>query len=119
MKELDRIDTAPVTEPELEQARRYCTAQLLSVFDSPASLTAALCHGLSTGVGARWLQQLPDLLAAVTAPQATAATRELFAPTRTSAVILGDTEVVEHISEVVHRPADATGRLSAASTLTS
>lgn len=84
---------ALVAEPppveEVEAVRRYCSAQLLSAFDSPAALADALRHTTAAGRGLHWLVRRPELLRAPRPEDLSAAAHDLFGALR-HVVVIGD-----------------------------
>jgi hypothetical protein len=104
--ELAALWTDPVTGAELAGAREYCTAQLLSAFDSAAVKADVMRQGLVSGREPTWLAELPDLLARTGPAELAAASRELFALGRMTTVLVGSPDRVAGVLE--HLPADAT-----------
>jgi zinc protease len=106
--EQQRLRQSPLTAQEIDPVREYCAAQLLSAFDSPATLADLLTHTVAGGRPPRWLEFLPGALRCVAADEVAAAARELYAPSEVCTVVHGtvhnvksfDTHVRPHEGEV-------------------
>jgi predicted Zn-dependent peptidase len=95
----------PPGPAELAAVRRYCGAQLLSAFDSPAALADALRHTAAAGRGLDWVVRRPTLLAEPTAEAVRAAGEALFAGVTATAVVLGDVPETTGFKELIRDPA--------------
>lgn len=92
--ELGRVATQPVTQDELDQARRYAVGSLALGTASQAGLASTLSQLAGSGLGVEWLRESPKRLAAVTADDALAAAARYLAPARLTTVLVGDVEQV-------------------------
>ncbi|MEV4274440.1 M16 family metallopeptidase [Actinoplanes xinjiangensis] len=79
----------PPPADEVETARRYCTAQMLAAFDSPARLADALRHTTAAGRGLEWVVRRPALLGTPGPADLSAAAHDLFGA-MDHVVVLGD-----------------------------
>ncbi|MEU7799424.1 insulinase family protein [Micromonospora arborensis] len=86
--EVGALIAEPPPVEEVEAVRRYCSAQLLSAFDSPAALADALRHTSAAGRGLHWLVRRPELLRAPRPEDLSAAAHDLFGALR-HVVVLG------------------------------
>jgi predicted Zn-dependent peptidase len=91
----------PPEPAELDAVRRYCGAQLLSAFDSPAALADALRHTAAAGRGLDWVVRRPTLLAEPTADAVRAAGEALFAPVTGTVVVFGDVPAAADFKELI------------------
>lgn len=101
--QMRRLATRPPAPPEVAAVARYCAAQLLSAFDSPAMLADALRHTLAAGRDLDWVVRRPRLLRAVDGEAVTAAAHALYLASEVTAVALTEGE-----------PASTEGELRAA-----
>jgi predicted Zn-dependent peptidase len=92
--ELGRVATQPVTQDELDQARRYAIGSLALGTASQAGLASTLSQLAAAGLGVEWLRDQPKRLAAVTVDDALAAASRYLAPNRLTTVLVGDVEQV-------------------------
>ncbi|MEX2290587.1 MAG: pitrilysin family protein [Mycobacteriales bacterium] len=93
--ELGRVATTPVTQAELDQARRYAVGSLALGTSSQAGLASTLSQLAGAGLGVGWLRDYPKQLAAVTVEDALAAASRSLAPSRLTTVLVGDVAQVE------------------------
>jgi zinc protease len=93
--ELGRVATTPVSQDELDQARRYAVGTLALGTSSQAGLASTLSQLAAAGLGAEYLRDYPEQLAAVTVDDALAAAARYLAPSRLTTVLVGDVEQVE------------------------
>jgi zinc protease len=82
------IDEPPPVD-EVAAAGRYCTAQMLAAFDSPARLADALRHTTAAGRGLEWVIRRPALLGTPGPADLSAAAHDLFGA-MDHLVVLGD-----------------------------
>ncbi|MEV4121896.1 insulinase family protein [Micromonospora sp. NPDC049645] len=87
--EIAALIAEPPSEDELAVVRRYCSAQLLSAFDSPAGLADALRHTTAAGRGLDWVVRRPELLRTPRPTDLSAAAHDLFGAL-SHTVVLGD-----------------------------
>ncbi len=92
--ELGRIATLPVTQAELDQARRYATGTLALSTASQAGLASTLSALTAAGLGLDWLREHPRAMAGVTVDAALEAAATYLAPERLVTVLVGDAAVV-------------------------
>ncbi len=93
--ELGRIATVPVPQAELDQARRYAVGSLALSTSSQAGLASTLSVLTAAGLGVEHLRDHPRALAAVTVEDVQAAAAQYLAPSRLTAVLVGDAAAVE------------------------
>ena len=93
--ELGRVATTPVSQAELDQARRYAIGTLALGTSSQAGLASTLSQLAGAGLGVTWLRDYPKQLAAVTVEQALEAGGRYLAPARLTTVLVGDVAQVE------------------------
>ena len=93
--ELGRVATTPVTQAELDQARRYAIGVLALSTASQAGLASTLSQLAGAGLGVEWLRDHPAQLSAVTVDDALAAAARYLAPNRLTTVLVGDVAQVE------------------------
>jgi predicted Zn-dependent peptidase len=87
--EAERMVDDPPSAAEVDRARTYCSAQLLSALDSPGHLADVLVSFATAGRPADWLWRLPGELRAVTVAGAGAAGAALLRPDAFGGVLLG------------------------------
>lgn len=91
--ELGRMATVPVTEDELDSARRYRTGSLAIGLQTQSALATHLAiltaHGLDA---ASWLQGLPAQYSRVTVDDVHGVAHRYLAPGRLVSVLVGDAE---------------------------
>ncbi|GAA3541305.1 pitrilysin family protein [Amycolatopsis ultiminotia] len=92
--ELARLGLVPPTAEEVESVRQYAIGSLLTSTSSQTGLAGQLMALASTGLGAEWLQQHPERVAAVTGEQVAEAALEFFAPGRFTGVVVGDADLL-------------------------
>jgi len=90
MYELGRIALAPVTEAELDGARRYILGSMALSTATHAGLASTLSALLGAGLPADWLRTHQRELSAVTVEQVQDAAARYLAPERLTAVVVGD-----------------------------
>jgi zinc protease len=88
--ELGRIGVVPPSESEVDTVRRYAIGSLLIATGSQTGLASQLAAVAAFGLGADWLVEHPNRLAAVTEEQIAAAARKYFSPMRYTGVVVGD-----------------------------
>ena len=93
--ELGRVATLPVTQAELDQARRYAVGTLAMSTSTQAGLASTLSQLAGAGLGVEWLRGHPQRLAAVTVDDALAAASRYLAPASLTTVLVGDVAQVE------------------------
>ena len=93
--ELGRVATLPVTQAELDQARRYAVGTLAMSTSTQAGLASTLSQLAGAGLGVEWLREHPQRLAAVTVDDALAAAARYLAPAALTTVLVGDVAQVE------------------------
>ncbi|MCW2586893.1 MAG: putative Zn-dependent peptidase [Frankiales bacterium] len=93
--ELGRIATVPVSQGELDQARRYAIGTLALSTASQAGLAGLLSQLAGAGLGVDWLRQHPAALERVTVEDVLEAGARWFAPSVLTPVLVGDTAVIE------------------------
>jgi zinc protease len=92
--ELSRIALTPVTDDELDAARRYVLGSMALTTATHAGLASTLSALVSSGLPADWLAQHQRDLTEVTVEQAQEAARRYLAPGALTAVVVGDADVV-------------------------
>ena len=92
--ELGRIATVPVSQGELDQARRYAIGSMALGTSSQAGLASTLSQLAGAGLGVEWLRDQPKALAGVTVADVLAAGERWLAPARLTPVLVGDVDVV-------------------------
>ena len=93
--ELGRIATLPVQQGELDQARRYAIGSLALSTASQAGLASTLSTLTASGLGVEWLRESPTALGKVTVDEVLEAAGRYLAPSRLTAVLVGDAAQVE------------------------
>ena len=93
--ELGRVATTPVTQGELDQARRYAIGTLALGTSSQAGLASTLSQLAGAGLGVSWLRDYPKQLAEVSVEAALEAGARYLAPARLTTVLVGDVAQVE------------------------
>jgi zinc protease len=88
--ELGRLGVVPPTADEVETVRQYAIGSLLIATASQTGLASQLAALAPLGLGADWLVEHPNRLAAVTAEQIADAALEFFSPTKFTGVIVGE-----------------------------
>ena len=92
--ELGRIALTPVTEAELDAARRYVLGSMALSTATHAGLASTLSALLGAGLPADWLRTHQQDLSAVTVEQVQGAAARYLAPEKLTAVVVGDAERV-------------------------
>jgi predicted Zn-dependent peptidase len=92
--ELGRMTAVPPTPDEVDAARRYAVGSLLISLDSQGGYASTVATLAADGVPVQWLRDHPARLEAVTVEDVAAASREFFAPSAFTGVIVGDADVV-------------------------
>jgi zinc protease len=92
--ELGRIATLPVTQEELDQARRYAIGSLQLGTASQAGLASMISMLVGADLGVQYLRDFPAQLQAVTVDDVLAAAATWMAPARLTAVLVGDLAVI-------------------------
>jgi predicted Zn-dependent peptidase len=92
--EQSRMVTAPVTQDELDAARRYLVGTLALSTSSQAGLAATLARLLDVGLTASYLREHPAALGKVTVDAAYEAAARWLAPSAMACVVVGDAAVV-------------------------
>jgi zinc protease len=91
--ELGRMALTPVTEAELESARRYLLGTLALGTATHAGLASTLSALFGAGLSAEWLADHQRALATVAIDEVTEASRRWLSPAGLTAVVVGDAEV--------------------------
>ncbi|WP_222194048.1 M16 family metallopeptidase [Modestobacter italicus] len=92
--ELGRMALTPVTEAELDSARRYLLGTMALGTSTHAGLASTLSALFGAGLGAEWLAEHQRALATVPVAEVTEAARRWLAPAGLTAVVVGDAEEV-------------------------
>jgi predicted Zn-dependent peptidase len=92
--ELGRIATVPVSQDELDQARRYAIGSLQLGTASQAGLASMLSMLAGADLGVDYLREFPKQMQAVTVDDVLAAAATWMAPTRLTSVLVGDVKVI-------------------------
>ena len=93
--ELGRMALTPVTEAELDAARRYVLGSMALSTATHAGLASTLSALVGAGLPVGWLAEHQQALAAVTVDQVQEVSRRFLAPGALTAVVVGDAEVAE------------------------
>ncbi|MGI8535436.1 MAG: M16 family metallopeptidase [Mycobacteriales bacterium] len=93
--ELGRVATLPVTQAELDQARRYAIGTLALSTSTQAGLASTISQLAGGGLGVQWLRDYPKQLTAVTVEDALLAGARYLAPAALTTVLVGDVAQVE------------------------
>lgn len=93
--ELGRMALTPVTEAELDAARRYVLGSMALATATHAGLASTLSALVGAGLPVGWLAEHQQALEAVTVDQVQEASRRYLAPGALTAVVVGDAEVAE------------------------
>lgn len=93
--ELGRVATLPVSQGELDQARRYAIGTLAMSTSTQAGLASTLSQLAGAGLGVEWLRDHPQRLQAVTVEDALEAASRYLAPAALTTVLVGDVAQVE------------------------
>ncbi len=93
--ELGRASLLPVSQGELDQARRYAIGSLALSTSTQAGLASTLSQLAGSGLGVDWLRDYPAQLAAVTVEDALVAGGRYLAPSALTTVLVGDVAQVE------------------------
>ncbi len=92
--EAAKVTALPVTQDELDAARRYLVGTLALATSSQSGLATTLGRLLEAGLGASWLRDHPAALARVTRESAHEAARNWLAPSALATVLVGDAGVI-------------------------
>ncbi|TKJ19124.1 pitrilysin family protein [Blastococcus sp. CCUG 61487] len=92
--ELGRMALTPVTEAELDAARRYVLGSMALSTATHAGLASTLSALVGAGLPAGWLADHQRALEAVTVEQVQEVSRRYLAPSALTAVVVGDAEQV-------------------------
>ena len=92
--ELGRMALLPVTDAELDGARRYILGSMALSTATHAGLASTLSALVGSGLPAEWLAEHQQALAAVTVEQVQEASRDFLSPAGLTAVVVGDAEKV-------------------------
>jgi predicted Zn-dependent peptidase len=92
--EQSRMVTAPVTQDELDAARRYLIGTLALSTSSQAGLASTLARLLDVGLAASYLREHPAALGRVTVDAAFEAAARWLAPSAMACDVVGDAAVV-------------------------
>jgi zinc protease len=90
--ELGRMALLPVTDAELDAARRYVLGSMALSTATHAGLASTLSALVGAGLSAGWLAEHQRALAEVTVDEVTAAARRYLEPASLTAVVVGDAE---------------------------
>ncbi|SFO92326.1 Predicted Zn-dependent peptidase [Geodermatophilus dictyosporus] len=111
--ELGRMALAPVTEAELDAARRYVLGSMALSTATHAGLAGTISALIGSGLPVEWLAEHQAALAAVTVEQVQDAARRYLAPASLTAVVVGDAERVTDSLRALG-PVDVTASAAAA-----
>jgi predicted Zn-dependent peptidase len=92
--ELGRMALLPVTEAELDAARRYVLGSMALSTATHAGLASTLAALVGSGLPAGWLTEHQQALAEVTPDEVTAAARRYLQPAALTTVVVGDAEQI-------------------------
>jgi predicted Zn-dependent peptidase len=92
--ELGRIASLPVTEAEVDAVRQYAIGTLALGTATQAGLASNLSALAGVGLGLDWILEHPSRLAATGVDEVSAAAAEFFAPSRLTAVVVGDADAI-------------------------
>jgi predicted Zn-dependent peptidase len=92
--ELGRMALLPVTEAELESARRYLLGTLALGTATHSGLASTLSALFGAGLSAEWLAEHQRALATVGVTEVTEAARRWMHPAGLAAVVVGDAAAV-------------------------
>ncbi|GAB3359830.1 M16 family metallopeptidase [Modestobacter lapidis] len=92
--ELGRMALLPVTEAELESARRYLLGTLALGTATHSGLASTLSALFGAGLSAEWLAEHQRALATVEVAAVAEASRRWLHPAGLTAVVVGDAEVI-------------------------
>jgi zinc protease len=92
--ELGRMALTPVSEAELDAARRYILGSMALSTATHAGLASTLSALVGAGLPAGWLAEHQRALAAVTAEEVQAVSARYLAPTALTSVVVGDAGLV-------------------------
>jgi predicted Zn-dependent peptidase len=92
--ELGRIALLPVTEAELDAARRYVLGSMALATSTHAGLASTLSALIGAGLPAGWLADHQRALAEVTVDEVLTASRRYLQPEGLTVVVVGDAERV-------------------------
>ena len=92
--ELGRMALTPVTEAELESARRYLLGTLALGTATHTGLASTLSALFGAGLSAEWLADHQRALATVGVAEVAEASRRWLQPAGLTAVVVGDAEAV-------------------------
>ncbi len=93
--ELGRMALAPVTQDELDLARRYALGTLALSTETQAGLASTLSSLAGQGLSASWLADYQKAVAAVTISDVQEASHRHFSVSSLATVVVGDAAVVE------------------------
>ncbi|MCW2580585.1 MAG: peptidase domain protein, partial [Blastococcus sp.] len=92
--ELGRMAVLPVTDAELDGARRYILGSMALSTATHAGLASTLSALVGSGLPAEWLTEHQEALGAVTVEQVQEAARDFLSPAGLTAVVVGDAEKI-------------------------
>jgi zinc protease len=92
--ELGRMALTPVTEAELDSARRYLLGTMALGTATHGGLASTLSALFGAGLSAEWLAEHQRALLTVGIDEVTEASRQWLAPSALTAVVVGDAELV-------------------------
>jgi zinc protease len=92
--ELGRMALLPVTDAELDGARRYVLGSMALSTATHAGLASTLSALVGAGLPAGWLAEHQQALAAVTVDEVQEVSRRYLAPTALTSVVVGDAGLV-------------------------
>ena len=105
--ELGRIATLPVSNDELDSARRYLIGTTALSTQTQSGLAEYLVALSVAGLGLDYLRNLPKRLEKVTVDEVLDAAAEYLAPARLPTVIVGDAKAVRGSLEILDTVEDA------------
>ncbi len=94
LKEMERIQTEPVTDQELADAKAYITGSLPLRMDSNAKMAGLLASVEYFGLGMNYLEDYLDAVNRVTTQDVLRVAQEYLHPDRFILVVVGDQNVV-------------------------
>jgi predicted Zn-dependent peptidase len=111
--ELGRMALAPVTEAELDAARRYVLGSMALSTSTHAGLASTLSALAGSGLSAEWLAEHQRALVEVTVEQVREVSRRHLAPTGLTGIVVGDAERITDALRALG-PVDVTASAAAA-----
>jgi len=94
LKKMERIQTEPVTDQELADAKAYITGSLPLRMDSNAKMAGLLASVEYFGLGMNYLEDYLDAVNRVTTQDVLRVAQEYLHPDRFILVVVGDQNVI-------------------------